>query len=607
VSASEYILLMQGDLLPALGVVLLFSLACPGIGGALTKRCDGISFALGMVVLGLVFAAVFPIPRSRGALAAVYFSLVPPALFGGYLFVRALRQNAGSVICGSLLFAFFLGSALLPPYSWDEQVYQVELLSRYLRNGSQAVLPDNPYSAWPGFLQSFLLGGCTLGGLDFPRIFNALTGAVLAGTLFSALSAFGRKTGIVFTAAAVLSPLFLVVNRAVYAENTTALFVAAGMLALYRMRKTPKQACALAGVFAGAAVAVKLTSGGAALALLLLCAWDPKRRRYLPLFFLGAAAAALPFFFRVWACTGNPVYPFAAAVFGTSRAVEAHHLLLGSARYGMGPLYGTVFGWIATAFGGKLYDGIVTGLQQLVMLAVFFLGLHFSFREKRGKMAAVFFAALAVMYLFWGLTAQQTRFLLPAFIGLAGLAAFSRGLLPVRCRGAVLICVLAGTLLSPTLWAHFRHFPVAWRIAGTARREPLRFLAFAQKDPVFIRALEAVGRTPRDSRILLLYEKRGLYVPRRHAVADPGFQEKYFTSIPGSPEKFVQALGDSDYLLIGSEERNVDLQESGRENRERLLALAAGALAEGRLSLVFSGDGDGCRLLKIERGNTEKK
>jgi len=597
-STAGYILQMQGHVFPVIAVCALFALASLGIGGALTRRCDCIAFALGMVVIALLSLLLLPLPGGGRLLRTAYFALAVPAVWGGYMLARGLGKNLPATICGSVLFLLFLGAALLPPYGWDEQVYQIELLSRYLQNGSQAVLSDNSYSAWPGLFQSFLLGGYTLGGLNYPRIFNALLGAVIAGTLFSSLSVFGRKTATVFTAAVILSPLFLIVNRAVYAENAAALCVMAGFLALTRLRKTPVRACMLTGVFAGAAAAVKLTSGGAVLALFLLCARERKNRKYLFLFILGAAAAALPFFFRVWACTGNPFYPFAAAVFGTSPAVELHHRLLGSFRYGMGPFYGTLFGWLFTAFSGRLYDGVTTGFQQLVMLAAAGIALRSHLPHLRGRLAARLLGALAVMYLFWGVTSQQTRFLLPAFTGLAVLAAFSVKMLPRGYRMTVLICVAAATLATP-FYPHLKHFILSWRIVGNARHEPLRFLAFAQKDPDYLRVLESVGRTPPGSRVLLLYEKRGLYVPRRHGVADPDFQEKYFVRPPRTVGEFIGELGDADYLLIGSDERNVDLQEKALAEKKRMLDLAAAALREGRIRSVCSAGN--CHLLMIER------
>jgi len=600
-STAGYILQMQGNVYLVLAVGLLFALACLGIGGALTKRCDAVAFTLGIVIISLLSLLLLPLPRGGWALRTAYAVLVLPALFGGYLFVRDFRKNRLSVVCGGAVFLLFLGAALLPPYGWDEQVYQIELLSRCLGNGSFAVLGDNPYSAWPGLLQSFLLGGYTFGGLNYPRIFNALLGAVIAGTLFSALRVLGKRTAAVFTAAVVFSPLFLVVNRAVYAENIAALCVMAGFLALTRLRKTPAQACMLAGVFSGAAAAVKLTSGGAVLALFLLCVLGRRNRKYLPLFVLGAAAAALPFFFRVWAGTGNPFYPFAAALFGTSRSVELHHLELGSFRYGMGPLYGTVFGWIFTAFSGKLYDGVTTGFQQLVMLAAVCFALRSRLPRLRGRLAARFLGALAVMYLFWGLTSQQTRFLLPALIGLAALGAFSVKMLAAKYRNAVLICVAAATFATP-FYPHFKHFFLSWRIVESARREPLRFLAAAQRDPDFVRVLEAAGRTPPQSRIMLLYEKRGLYVPRRHVIADPDFQEKYFVRPPRTTGDFVRELRDGDYLLIGSDDRNVDLLEKDLEEKKRMLDLAAAALREGRLASVCSAGN--CHLLAVKPENS---
>jgi hypothetical protein len=64
-------------------------------------------------------------------------------------------------------------------------------------------------------------------------------------------------------------------------------------------------------------------------------------------------------------------------------------------------------------------------------------------------------------------------------------------------------------------------------------------------------------------------------------------------------EAFLKEIKDFDYLLLGSEEKNVDLQESGIEIRQKLHALTASALAEGRLEIVLSGKS--CYLLKVKQ------
>ena len=66
-----------------------------------------------------------------------------------------------------------------------------------------------------------------------------------------------------------------------------------------------------------------------------------------------------------------------------------------------------------------------------------------------------------------------------------------------------------------------------------------------------------------------------------------------------TPEKFLQEIQHFDYLLLGSGEKNVDLQESELEIRRKLHALTAAALGNGGLELVFSGKT--CHLLKIKR------
>ena len=159
--------------------------------------------------------------------------------------------------------------------------------------------------------------------------------------------------------------------------------------------------------------------------------------------------------------------------------------------------------------------------------------------------------------------------------------------------------MICGILLTPELYPHIRHCFISWKILPHARKAPLRFVGFAQKDEDFVRLLEAVGRTPQKSRIMLLFEKRGLYLPRRHEIADPGFQDKYFRTLPGNTDDFLREIQDFDYLLLGSGEKNVDLQESELETRQKIHALTAAALSEGKVEIVSSGKSS--HFLKIKK------
>ena len=595
----QYIRLLTGAPGTAAGTVLLFFLAAFGLGYLFLKRDNCISLSLGIFLLGFLSFLFFPLPTPPAVITFCLVLLFFPALVGLYRLYGLFRRETGVCIFGVLLILFFAGSALLLPVSWDEQVYQIELLTRYLSRGSTGILMDNPYSAWPGFLQSFLLPGFYFSGLLFPRLFNSVLSVVLILSLYSQLRHYGFKNALAVSLAVLLSPLMLILNRSVYAENTVALFFFAGLLVLKKERKEPLKAGLLAGLFAGGLLAVKLTAGGAAAALFFMCTCLLKNRKACILFILTCLLAALPFYLRIFLATGNPFYPFGSALFGTSSAVEQHHHLLGSFRYGLGPLYGTVFGWITTAFAGKLYDGIVLGFQLWVLIALPGAAFYFNRGRKRLKMLQVPFGALLILYLFWGLTAQQSRFLFPAFFLLALLAAAALFLLKEKIRKAIWLLLLAGILCTPQLLPHLRHNLISWRIIGLPWRDPLRYLAVSQNDPDFIRLLEAAGETPPDSRFLLLFEKRGLYLPRKHEIADPGFQEKYFTTLPENTDDFLRCLGSADYLLIGSGSKDVDLQEKQLAVREKLLQLTASALREGKLEQILSGNS--CHLLKIKQ------
>ena len=595
-TAEQYILNMQGNIFPAFAVCALLALFSYGTGGLILKTRGILAFAFGFALTGIISFLFFPLPYSRAALQITVGIASVFSLPGIYFLWKDFLQNKLLFAVGAVMFIFLSASALLPPYAWDEQVYQIELLSRYLQNSSKAVLADNSYSAWPGFLQFFLLPGYACGGLNFPRLFNALLSVLLACSLFSVLRTYGGKNALVLTCAVVLSPLFFILNRSVYAENTVALFLLSGFLSLYRLRKMPEKAYLLAGIFAGIAVSVKLTAAGGAAALFCLACTDKKTRRHLMLFLAGAVVSALPFYLRIWLDTGNPVYPFLANVFGTSSAVENCHYQLGSARYGMGPLYGTVFGWISVAFAGKIYDGVTSGIQYSVILLIIFCGFYFRRELFRRNHIRNILISLLIMYLFWGMTSQQSRFLFPICFLLTFLCAVCLRKLEKRLQRLFLVFLGCGILFTAELYPHIRHCFISWKILPHARKSPLRFIGFAQQDNEFISLLEAIGKTPRSSKILLLFEKRGLYIPRRHEIADPGFQEKYFTTLPASTDDFLDEIKDFDYILLGSDEKNVDLQESDIVLRQKIHALCASALAEGKLQVVLSGNS--CHLLK---------
>ena len=194
--------------------------------------------------------------------------LLPFAGYGVWSLVRRHADvKAPVVIAAALWGVFTLASALLPPYGWDEQVYQTALL---MRDPGLPVRLDNPYSAYP-LLPQFFLGWCN-GGLYLPRLAVWGITLLLGGKLWSHLAERPERRfeAAVLTLIVMLAPVSLVLQRSFYAESFVALFALAGWLVLEKTA-ADRRGFMLAGVFAGACAAVKLTGVGAAL-MLAVCA-----------------------------------------------------------------------------------------------------------------------------------------------------------------------------------------------------------------------------------------------------------------------------------------------------------------------------------------------
>ena len=545
---------LLGDWRRSVLALLLLFLAARGAGCWLLphRRDEFIRTALGVTVLAWLYPWWWSgLPGWAGALL-----LIPAARGLWKLPWRELKREwrLGLVLC--VFGAATLGSALLPPFAWDEQVYQTLLWARFPECAGRI---DNPYSAYPLLPHFFMMWARSWGGLALPRLAVWLLSLLFAGKSYletarrSGSAAFGAAA----SACVMLSPLALMLHQAFYAEGFVAFFALAGFAVLESPREISGKAeelqrQLLAGVFAGACVAVKLTGIGPALMLTILAS---KRRRF-RYFFLAAALTALPFFLRPWLVFGNPVYPFGAAWWGGEKARLVENVFRALGDYGLGKLVGTVAGWITVCFADeKIYDGQCGfGVLALVILLLAAL------RRRRDRAALVSFAALATGYLFWALTSQQSRFLYPLFFPAALLAADEFGeLSDRRARIIALALPVLGMILS-CLWIYPKllHHVTAWRMLPMARREPGRFLALT-RDGRFFNTLKLLGaKAPKDARVLLLFERRGLYVPRRFEHGTPLFQEARLTPEPRSAGELWRGIKDFDYILVGSGQRHID-------------------------------------------------
>ena len=550
------------------------------------------AFALGCALL-MTALSVMPL-RSW----ALFSLLAPFALWGVWLLAKesvSLRREYAAFL---LLFLAGAGSSFMLPCSWDEQTYQLAVPVRILLESAPGPFPDNPYSYYPALTGGSFTSLIRMGGLQTPRIVVSLITPVLVLSVWKMLR---RSAGVLpawlGAAAFLLSPLTLALNRGTYVENFIALFTLAGIAAAPRFRGKTLAGALVCGILAGAAVAVKPTGVVGALAIACLFAglsWGEWKKWLL----FGVSAFLFCFFWylRTFSLTGGFFYPY--ALFPVPGSVEHFHYLLGSARYGLEGAPGLLLNWLFAGFYGKLFDGIVTGIQYPFLLVCAAVVWYREMKAAPEKRRELFFCALAVVLpgALWSLCFPQSRFIMPLLAPVAAAGGAAPARLPGKkfwYAGTALLLVCAALFQS---YPHLKHYYVCWRLAGKVQRSPGRALAFLTRDPGYFQAMERLAAlTPENSKVLLLLERRGLYCPRSYRLAVPGF-EPSLTPVPENAEKLFEKLRTFDYVMVGSTTQDVDLQSANEEACKRILLQLEELSNRGQLQFL---PGPGYRILKV--------
>jgi len=446
---------------------------------------------------------------------------------------------------------FTLGSALCVPYIWDELTYHIALPFRWIAAGSLEIFEDNAFSGFPALPQLLFRLGCQNGGILFPRLLVWATYLFLFTAIYIYLKPYANRFVVLFmTFMFIANPLVINMMRSTYVEVFIMFNLLAALL-LIRETKSSWKTIFLCGILSGGIVAVKLTGIGVA-AIVFIFLWSKYqksfagRRSSLFLYFtLGGICMALPFYLRPWLLTGNPFYPLLASWFGGSDAeilVSRYWFLVGNAHFGLRNIFGFFTVFILIAFDGRAFDGLTLGWTFIAfaLLGIWWLR---NLRDE-GKLywrTKIYLpAAILFYYVFWFMTSQQTRFLQPLLflVLLAAIHGIRRFEIKKQKNTIIILMLIwAGCFLYPPVkgysigsynWLAVRHFNIAWRGLRYFPKHTMEFLKHAVRDPGYIESMTALaGKTPQESKVMLLYERRGLYCPRPYVVGTPYWQVKY--------------------------------------------------------------------------------
>jgi len=504
--------------LEALAVVLVLQAAAYGCGRRLVRWCDpeggggaaslARSLAAGwgvLVVLGLALGHLGYL--SRPAVAAA-------GLIGIALAVGAARSapRGASLTPASrtpdgdrdvpmawwwgfvvLLLVGFVGAAA-PEVRHDALTAHLPIAREFATRGRIVEMRQNAASYFQ--LNADLLyamGMLLLPGDAVPKLLHFAAGAAASLIVYGIGARLWRpRVGLAAAAVVAGTPLWWWVGGTAYTDLWAALFAVAALDGLlgYAQRPGPGRA-GLVGLFAGAAVGTKITSVATVAPIVAaLAVWSlrssNKRRRALSLACLVAAAAASGAYWyaRAWTLTGDPVYPLSRLVFpsGAPRAVP-----LGPTTFGAGraPQDLLLLPWSATRHPEWFVEDGWLGIAYFAALPAALIA------AARGRIPRWFVVIFVAAGLFWALSAQYLRYLLPA-LPLAALlaAAGALGRPGPAHRGWVAVFVLAlalgaGAWAAPgppnfpwpvaartvTHDAYLERYVPGYRIAEFARRE----------------------------------------------------------------------------------------------------------------------------------------
>ncbi len=234
-------------------------------------------------------------------------------------------------------------SAMLPPMDFDVREYHLEAPKEFFQQGRITFLPHNVYANMPLGAEMFALLGMVvsgdwwLGALAGKVVIAAFTPLCALGLFAAGRRFFSTGAGVVAALVYISIPWVVGVSTGGLIEGVLACYL---FLAVYALLLKTARGAALAGLFAGAAVATKYPA--ALFVLAPLAVWVlfvrssrsdnrlaadgraarknelrrqppraalPAAAKRLTLYLLLAAAVCGPWFAKNWAFTGNPVYP----------------------------------------------------------------------------------------------------------------------------------------------------------------------------------------------------------------------------------------------------------------------------------------------------------
>ncbi|MBC8645634.1 MAG: glycosyltransferase family 39 protein, partial [Thermoanaerobaculia bacterium] len=325
------------------------------------------------------------------------------------------RPPTRVIAAAALLLAPLLLLPLYPPTAFDATMYHLPYARAFVSSGSVPFLPGLRFPVFPQMAEALFALLLLVSGDVAAQCLQTFFTLSTAGLLFLwGRRLFSRTAGALAAALYLGSPIVGYFSATAYADPALAFFSVAALYAFSRWRVSAQSRwLAVAGFLAGSAAATKYLGLFCVVLLgaaVLLTRIPARRRRATAIFFVCALAAAGPWYARIAAHTGNPVFPYLPQIFGSSAwDLGGHQPRMEAA----GPLlrrFASVVLWPWDLVFRRERFGWHPPWSPFFLPAVFFAALA-ALRDAR----ALRYAAAAVAYaLFVSLGPPDPRYFMPA-------------------------------------------------------------------------------------------------------------------------------------------------------------------------------------------------
>jgi hypothetical protein len=305
------------------GEIILRGLRVPPIDRSPWRLGVGLLTLLTLAFLAALVGALTVVPilllSAAGWLGAVLFVRPTPRVFGA----DPSAPPLGTVefvwrfaLVASLVLLFI--ATLYPPHAFDETTYHLPMAASLAEHGEVRWLDHLRVPVFPQSAEALAAALLVFGGSPATHLVQALALAALVLLLAGDGPIAGRLSG----GFVLGSPLLIYQSSSLYVDVLSCLAVVIALRAAERFRATGDRRWWLLSAFgAGVAPTIKYLGGLGSILAFVLVVTAPglaasRRWRLGAAYGAFAAALALPTFGWLFWTTGNPVFPFASALFG---------------------------------------------------------------------------------------------------------------------------------------------------------------------------------------------------------------------------------------------------------------------------------------------------